>query len=370
MLERLAQLRDIGSPVIAWPLVLTLAAAGLFALFALSARWRGLSFSLLIALLAADLIGFGLRYNTRVQPEEVYPETPSVAFLKRLPGPFRVLADARAGFLANSLVPFGIQELGGYSSFYPARAGQLLAYSEYGASALRGARFDRWIQLSRTDSPLLDLMNVKYVATAPGAPLDHRRYREIFRGEMAIWVNLEALPRAYVVRNAVVRGAVDEALAVLGSPAFDKRAMVVLEENPDPAFLADAARAAVAESVVIDRYEPDAIALTASLPGRGWLVLADTWYPGWEASVDGAPVRIQRANANFRALPLRAGRHRVEFFFRPPAVRRGRLVSAAGVLLLAAGLAWAWRRERRRQGPPPAAASDAASPRERSVTEP
>ena len=350
MLARMGQLRGFGSPLIALPLGLTLASAALFAVFAASARWRTAALLALVALLAADLIGFGLRYNTRARPEELYPETPSLSFLRSRPGPFRVATDARGGFLINSLVPFGLEEVGGYSSFYPERAGRLLSFAEYGGGALAGRSFDRWVQLSRTDSPLLDLMNVRYVLTAPGAvPPGSARFREIFRGDIGIWENLEALPRAYVVPNALVRKSVDQALAVLGSPGFDKRTMVVLEENPDPSFLADAARAAGPEGVTIDRYGPDAIGLTASLSTRGWLVLADTWYPGWEAVVDGAPAQILRANANFRALPLRAGRHRVEFVFRPPAVRRGRIVSAIGVLLIAVGLAWAWRRERRAQ---------------------
>jgi len=327
---------------------LTLASAALFAVFAASVRWRRVAFSLLVVLLAVDLIGFGLRYNTRARPEELYPETPSIAFLKSRPGPFRVATDSRGGFLINGLVPFGIEEIGGYSSFYPERAGRLLAYAEYGAAVFGGASFDRWVQLSRTDSPLLDVMNVRYILTAPGAaPLGSERFREVFRGDMGIWENPEAMPRAYLVHNAVVRRSAGEALATLGSPAFDKRAMVVLEEDPDPAFLADVARADGFEGVTIERYSPDAIALTATLASRAWLVLADTWYPGWEAVVDGAPVRIQRANANFRALPLRAGRHRVEFVFRPPVVRRGRIVSAVGVLLLTVGLVFAWRRERR-----------------------
>lgn len=347
LLARLGELRRLGSPIIALPVALTLASAGLCAVFARSARWRTPVFSLLVALLAADLIGFGWRYNTRARPEELYPETPAIAFLRSRPGPFRVVMDQRSGFLTNSLVPFGIEEIGGYSSFYPERAGRMLSYAQYGADAFQGAGFDRWVQLARTNSPLFDVMNVRYVLTAPGAaPLPRAGYREVFRRDMGVWENSEAMPRAYAVNNALVRRSGDEALAVLGMPVFDKRTMVVLEEDPDPAFLADTARAAVAQGVTIDRYGPDAVALTATLSTRGWLVLADTWYPGWEAAVDGAPARILRANANFRAIPLRAGRHRVEFVFRPPVVRRGRILSAVGVLALALGLAWAWRRER------------------------
>jgi hypothetical protein len=345
----LRKLRAFDSPVVALPLALALASAVLFAAFASGGRRRRPAFALLAVLLVVDLVGFGWRYNTRTRPEDLCPETPSLAFLKGLPGPYRVAMDRRGGFMTNSLVPFGIEEVGGYSSFYPERAGRLLAAAEHGA-ADPGARLDRWVQLSRVDSPLLDIMNIKYVLTSAYPPLDPSRFRVVHRGDLLVWENLTALPRAYIARNALVSGSVEEALAALGAPAFDRRSTVVLEERPDPAFLADGARAAVADGVVIDRYEPDAVSLAVSLASRGWLVLADTWHPGWEALVDGAPARVLRANVNFRAIPLRAGRHRVEFVYRPASVRRGRAASVAGVLLLAAGLAWAWRRERHGRG--------------------
>lgn len=83
--------------------------------------------------------------------------------------------------------------------------------------------------------------------------------------------------------------------------------------------------------------------IEATAPRAGYLVLADTFYPGWEALVDGAEAPIVRANTMFRAVPLTAGRHEVEFLFRPGSVRSGAMVSALG-LILAGFLAWPRRR--------------------------
>ena len=76
------------------------------------------------------------------------------------------------------------------------------------------------------------------------------------------------------------------------------------------------------------------VSVDARRPGR--LVLLDTFYPGWEARVDGRPVPIEAANAAFRAVAVPAGRHEVRFDYRPGSVRTGVIVSALALAILAA----------------------------------
>jgi hypothetical protein len=79
----------------------------------------------------------------------------------------------------------------------------------------------------------------------------------------------------------------------------------------------------------------------------GRLVLMDTFYPGWEATVDGRAVDIDAANVAFRAVPVEAGRHEVRFEYRPASVRYGAIVSVVALLAL---LAMAFARRRRGAG--------------------
>lgn len=66
----------------------------------------------------------------------------------------------------------------------------------------------------------------------------------------------------------------------------------------------------------------------------GWLYMADTWYPGWQASVDGAVVEITRANYVFRAVPIRAGRHTIIFEYHPKWLLPAMLVTSLGVFVM------------------------------------
>ncbi len=85
-------------------------------------------------------------------------------------------------------------------------------------------------------------------------------------------------------------------------------------------------------------YEPDDVRLEASLASPGYLLLLDTYFPGWRATVNGAPAPIYRADFNFRAVPLPAGKSTVIFSYRPESLRIGIYLCALGILLL--GAAW------------------------------
>ncbi len=80
--------------------------------------------------------------------------------------------------------------------------------------------------------------------------------------------------------------------------------------------------------------------VTASTDAPAWLVLTDTWFPGWTARLDGSDVPIARANHAFRAVALPAGDHEVEFVFRPRGLRTGAAITLVSLGVLAALLAW------------------------------
>lgn len=67
------------------------------------------------------------------------------------------------------------------------------------------------------------------------------------------------------------------------------------------------------------------------------LVLSELDYPGWRATVAGAPAPILRANGILRGLALTPGRHEVSLVFRPTSVYWGAAVSVATVFL---AIAW------------------------------
>ena len=90
-------------------------------------------------------------------------------------------------------------------------------------------------------------------------------------------------------------------------------------------------------SVIFVQNDPERVVLRVDAPQRGFLVLADQWFPGWQATVGGTPVPILRADYVFRLVEVPAGRSTVEFRYVPDALLLGALISAvtAGAIVLA-----------------------------------
>ena len=88
------------------------------------------------------------------------------------------------------------------------------------------------------------------------------------------------------------------------------------------------------ESVRIDSYQPERVTLSVQAKSDAYLVLADAWYPGWVARVDGVETSIQRADYIFRAVRVSAGTHQIEFVYQPMSLYIGVAISLAALLFL------------------------------------
>jgi len=95
-----------------------------------------------------------------------------------------------------------------------------------------------------------------------------------------------------------------------------------------------ACTAIVTGSAKILDEQPDRIRIAVDAPADGFILLADTWYPGWQTLVDGQASQALRANYLFRATPLAAGKHQVEWVYRPTWFYIGVVLSGAALLFM------------------------------------
>jgi hypothetical protein len=254
-----------------------------------------------------------------------YPAVPSLAHLAK--------STSQRVWGANCLPPnlamvAGLRDVRGYDAVDPARPVRLVQMaSDPGFASPPYAR-TQWA-VPRTDSPLLAAMAVRYVVGRGKPPaLPH-----VVSNESDYWIaeNDAAQPRTYVPRRAEVVNDEAERLRRMGSADFAPADVVYVESDAPVAagpFDADA-------RLVAD--EPNFVRADVDARTPAVVVLADHWYAGWVARVNGAAVPILRANHAFRAVEIPAGRSTLEFSYEPASFRTGIRLAAT-----AAGIQLAW----------------------------
>ncbi|HEY7369677.1 MAG TPA: YfhO family protein, partial [Thermoanaerobaculia bacterium] len=107
----------------------------------------------------------------------------------------------------------------------------------------------------------------------------------------------------------------------------------ILLDRPGPSAPGAGRPGLFVASLVQD--SPERVVVAVENRSTGYLVLADAWYPGWRADVDGRRTEIFRADGMFRAVHIAPGSHRVAFVYRPVSVLVGAAVSVAAAVALA-----------------------------------
>ncbi len=184
----------------------------------------------------------------------------------------------------------------------------------------------------RWQTGFLEAANVRYIVSM--APLSHPALREVHRGSALVYEVVTALPRAYLV-PATAEIPADASLPAMTQGEWNPREVAFVSGGGEAARLPGGPLRGSAEVV---EYEPDRVVVRTQSDRAALLVLADNYYEGWEAEVDGGGAEVLLANHAFRGVVVPAGEHTVEFSFSPADLLTGLYVSAAvGLLLLLYG---------------------------------
>src|SRR5206468_2841096 len=158
-------------------------------------------------------------------------------------------------------------------------------------------------------------------------------------GTAVIHANPGVLPRARLMGRPYYAAGEQDAIAALDLLGSAIRGRVVVED-PDRPLPSDAEASGTAR---IGRDEPEHVVVETESAAPAYLILADTFDPGWSATLDGRPVPIRPAFVAFRAVFVPEGRHTVVFRYVPAGFSLGLKVTACG--LLAGVVLLFWRRK-------------------------
>jgi len=295
----------------------------------------------LIALTALDLFSAN-RPLVPTAPAEAYTQ-PAQAFqrIRRLQADpnekFRVYRDDSLTFVTpgaptqlrshlwqkDTLGPnwaraYGLEDFGGYT---PAQLNQIEPLWEQGMT-----------------HDLLRSFNIKYLLV----PLDWSQF-DAEPGVQTLEAdpdnNLRILlyggyfPRAYLVPRARAVATEKEALSRLLTLDFKHEVILITSE-----VLPRASENGGLVPAEVKQYDSDRVVLEVRSEHPGWLVLTDSYFPGWEARVNGRPAQIYRANYLARAVRVEAGQSEIVFVYRPKSYLWGRAITLATLGLAMIGI--------------------------------
>ncbi len=322
-----------------------IAAGSGLALLALRRPWGP---ALAIGMLALDLLQAGAGFHPAADPRRLTDEPPVVRFLKADRGLWRLTTfdpHGRKTFNANGPWLYDLQDIRGYDSII------LKRYVAY-LSAIQPQHelpFNRIAPITdpgALDSPLLDALNVKYVVTEE--TIASPRYTLIYEGEVRVYRNEGAMPRAWTLPLTATVFHRDPIAALR---QFDPRFYVVVD-RPIPELERFGAPA-VPRPAAVTAYGINEVWIDVAVEEPSWLVLADTFFPGWVAyrrpiggsERDEERLEIYAANGLFRAVALPPGRWTVRFRYSPLSVKLGFFGTfIGGMAALFMGIVWAWGR--------------------------
>lgn len=255
------------------------------------------SIFILLIVHALDLFVFFNRFNPFVPKALVFPDHAILQFLKEK-SPDRYWGYGTANIAANFASQYRIFSPEGYDPLYPASYGKFL-YSYKNGSPLKtfdnATRSDAAITSSFGDGGLsnthkqniLNTLSVRYILDRTENGSSEKTYPPgLFNlvhsfEDWRIYENVNALPRAYVDGG----------------------------------------------TATILTYLPQEVTIQTESTASSILTLTDTYYPGWEASIDGESTTLYKTQNALRSIPIPAGKHIVNFVYRPESVKFGIIVS-------------------------------------------
>jgi hypothetical protein len=139
-------------------------------------------------------------------------------------------------------------------------------------------------------------------------------------------------------------------LAAVTAPGFNGRGVAVTE-HPVPGIQQAAGTASppTGATARLSSYGAQRVVIDATANDPSLVVLTDSFYPGWKATVDGKPASIERVDYVLRGVRVGPGHHTIVMRYEPASWRLGWIVSLVALLCLLAALASVWIGARRRR---------------------
>lgn len=305
-------------------------AAGLIWAFSTNKIKPTVFIAVLGILTVLDLTLIDKRYfnNEDYQPKSRVAETfnPSPAneqILQDKDPNFRVVDMAtNQGFFADATASYFHKSIGGYHGAKLKRIQEL-----YDNAMTKDGKYN---------IPVFNMLNTKYFIT----PTQD--------GGVAAQLNPDALGNAWFVNEVKTVKNADEEIKSVGN--FNPRAVAFVDQRFEQYFKEKSLKQDTTASIKLTDYKPNFLTYESNSASSQVAIFSEIYYRGnedWKSYVDGQETPHFRADYVLRAMVVPAGKHKIEFKFKPKSVVIGAKIdlfaSIAMVLLVIGALVMEFR---------------------------
>lgn len=274
--------------------------------FLLARKWKIFT-GMLILMICLEMFRFGWKYIPFVPARIVYPETPITTFLedKAKTEVFRIDRERAEVLPPATWIQYRLMSPSGYDPM--AIKDYAMTYQEI-INGNHSGIVSRYSELERYDSKSLGEFNVKYLVVVKrddkgklggkniNYSIDQKQWKKVFE---------------------------TEATAILENTDYKPRARYIDSKEG---------------GAIITSYTPNTIKISFEKGSGKTLLLADTWYPGWKAFVNGKETVIDKCDTIFRCVKLTDGEGEVVFDYQPSSFWTGLKISIICLIGTVAGL--------------------------------
>ena len=250
-----------------------------------------------------------------VEQYPLFPITEEIKYIQADADDFRVLPYNDNSNVGQKLIPsnilsnvYNIATLDGYESI------EMPNFNSFSGQTQRNIKLN---------ANYLGLANVKYILTNNQIVIDSSKaFQLVKKGSVNIYKNEKYLPRINMRYKYRIYHDVKEMVEQFYSNNYD----------PETVFFKDEPLIRINHQNVKNRVnliieENNYLNINVYSEKEGYLILSDTFYPGWECRINGKKTQITKANYSMRSVVVPAGNSVVEFEFNPITFRIGMIIT-------------------------------------------
>jgi hypothetical protein len=272
----------------------------------------------------------GMSYLSFQEERNYYPKIQAFDFINdQNDGLYRTTAIDRYGSIypVNTQMIYNISDIRDYDAL---EIGDYwTVFSRFSNGSLYG-----WIDLYDVNKNFLNFMNVKWVFSRDltyNGNLSGFKLVKQFSG-YRLYENPDVFSRVFTVNEAIMSSNKSKIIEILASPSFAWNSSVVILSEADRIVTYPKGES----QIKIINNTPNFVGIEATTTEHCFLVMSDTYYPGWNVYINNNKSQILNANYAFRAIELNSGYNYIEFRYEPISFYVGSLVSVISLIILLA----------------------------------